>query len=85
MLLDVPPGTADVAHGSFELVPEFLTLRVRIKDIGIASVPGSSFYNDEADGARQVRFTFCKTEATLAAASERLAKLSPRQAPAGSK
>ena len=31
-----------------------------------------------ADGARQVRFTFCKTEATLAAAAERLSKMSPR-------
>ena len=48
------------------------------KKIGIAVVPGSSFYNDDADGARQVRFTFCKTEATLAAAAERLSKMSPR-------
>ena len=52
--------------------------RYLVKEIGVASVPGSSFYNDEADGARQVRFTFCKTEATLAAAAERLSKLSPR-------
>ena len=46
-----------------------------VQKIGIAVVPGSSFYNDAADGARQVRFTFCKKEATLSAAAERLARL----------
>ncbi len=46
-----------------------------IEVIGVAPVPGSSFYNNPADGAQQVRFCFCKTEATLNAAAERLAKL----------
>lgn len=46
-----------------------------VEEIGVASVPGSSFYNDAADGATQVRFTFCKKEETLAAAEQRLAKL----------
>src|SRR5712692_3921170 len=46
-----------------------------VQEIGVAVVPGSSFYNHPADGRRQVRFTFCKTDATLAAAAERLAKL----------
>jgi aminotransferase len=46
-----------------------------VEKIGVAVVPGSSFYNDAADGASQVRFTFCKKESTLAAAEERLAKL----------
>jgi aminotransferase len=46
-----------------------------VEEIGVASVPGSSFYNDAHDGANQVRFTFCKKESTLAAAEERLAKL----------
>ncbi len=50
-----------------------------VEKIGVAVVPGSSFYNDPADGARQVRFTFCKKEETLSAASERLRKLTPRQ------
>jgi len=48
-----------------------------VKTVGVAVVPGSSFYNDAADGARQVRFTFCKKEETLAAAAERLSKLRP--------
>lgn len=46
-----------------------------VQEIGVAVVPGSSFYNDSADGASQVRFTFCKKEATLAAAEARLARL----------
>ena len=46
-----------------------------VEKIGVAVVPGSSFYNDSKDGASQVRFTFCKKESTLAAGEERLAKL----------
>ncbi len=46
-----------------------------VERIGVAVVPGSSFYNDARDGASQVRFTFCKKEETLAAAEERLSRL----------
>ncbi len=46
-----------------------------VEEIGVAVVPGSSFYNDARDGASQVRFTFCKKEETLAAAEARLARL----------
>jgi aspartate/methionine/tyrosine aminotransferase len=46
-----------------------------VEKIGVAVVPGSSFYNDARDGASQVRFTFCKKEETLAAAEGRLSKL----------
>jgi aminotransferase len=46
-----------------------------VKEIGVACVPGSSFYNDPRDGATQVRFAFCKREQTIHAAAERLAKL----------
>ena len=46
-----------------------------VERIGVACVPGSSFYNDARDGASQVRFTFCKKEETLAAAEARLAQL----------
>ena len=46
-----------------------------VEEIGVAIVPGSSFYNNPNDGANQVRFTFCKKESTLAAAEARLAKL----------
>ena len=46
-----------------------------VEKIGVAVVPGSSFYNDVRDGASQIRFTFCKKESTLAAAEERLSRL----------
>jgi aminotransferase len=49
-----------------------------VKEIGVAAVPGSSFYNNPADGRTQLRFTFCKTEKTFLAAEERLAKLKAR-------
>ena len=46
-----------------------------VKEIGVAAVPGSSFYNDARDGARQVRFAFCKRDQTLDEAARRLRKL----------
>src|ERR1700674_5799933 len=49
--------------------------RYLVEKIGVAVVPGSSFYDDPAMGARQVRFTFCKKESTLAACAEKLSKL----------
>ena len=48
-----------------------------VKEIGIAAVPGSSFYRNPADGSKQLRFTFCKSEKTLKAAAERFSKLRP--------
>src|SRR5271170_6873698 len=56
--------------------PEDVTFaKYLITDIGVAAVPGSSFYRDPADGRTHLRFTFCKREATFQAAAERLAKL----------
>jgi aminotransferase len=49
--------------------------RYLVTEIGVAAVPGSSFYRNPADGRNYLRFTFCKTDATLQAAAERLAKL----------
>jgi aspartate/methionine/tyrosine aminotransferase len=49
--------------------------RYLVKEIGIAAVPGSSFYRNAADGSKQLRFTFCKSEKTLKAAAERFSKL----------
>jgi aspartate/methionine/tyrosine aminotransferase len=46
-----------------------------VKEIGVAVVPGSSFYLDPADGAQQVRFAFCKRPETLDEAAKRLKKL----------
>lgn len=46
-----------------------------VKEVGVACVPGSSFYSRPEDGARQVRFCFCKKDETLLAAVEKLGKL----------
>ena len=44
-------------------------------EIGVASVPGSSFYSKPELGRDKLRFSFCKKLETLRAAGERLAKL----------
>lgn len=45
------------------------------EEIGVATVPGSSFYGDAELGRDMVRFAFCKTFETLGKAAERLEKL----------
>ncbi len=52
--------------------------RYLVEEIGVAAVPGSSFYSRAEDGRQQVRFAFCKTDDTLRAAGERLARLKGR-------
>ena len=49
-----------------------------IREVGVACVPGSSFYSVPERGAQQVRFCFCKKDETLQLAAERLEKLRPR-------
>jgi aspartate/methionine/tyrosine aminotransferase len=46
-----------------------------VEKIGVAAVPGSSFYNNPADGRTHLRFAFCKTDETLDGAAERLSHL----------
>ncbi|MCH7489284.1 MAG: aminotransferase class I/II-fold pyridoxal phosphate-dependent enzyme [Gemmatimonadetes bacterium] len=43
--------------------------------VGVASVPGSSFYHNPADGRHLVRFAFCKTDDLLGEAAERLLRV----------
>jgi aspartate/methionine/tyrosine aminotransferase len=52
--------------------------RYLVEGIGIACVPGSSFYKHPKDGSQQVRFAFCKKPETLDEAARRLEKLRPR-------
>ncbi len=49
-----------------------------IREIGVACVPGSSFYSVPERGQQQVRFCFCKKDETLHAAADRLSKLQSR-------
>jgi aspartate/methionine/tyrosine aminotransferase len=46
-----------------------------IREVGVACVPGSSFYSVPDRGAQQVRFCFCKRDETLLLAGERLNRL----------
>jgi aminotransferase len=46
-----------------------------VEKVGVAAVPGSSFYLNPADGKSQIRFCFCKKYETLAAAGHKLAHL----------
>jgi len=45
------------------------------EEVGVATVPGSSFYSDPELGRSHVRFAFCKTFETLGKATERLVSL----------
>jgi len=64
---------------SFDYKDDVEFSRFLVKDIGVAVVPGSSFYHKPELGRNQVRFTFCKRDETLAAAEERLQKLRATQ------
>ena len=50
------------------------------REIGVAPVPGSSFYSNPADGRHLVRFAFCKTRDMLEEAGQRLAAVRERAA-----
>ncbi|PYV18220.1 MAG: aminotransferase [Acidobacteria bacterium] len=64
---------ADISSFGFASDIEFT--EYLIKAIGVAVVPGSSFYSDAAFGRQQVRFAFSKTAATLDEAAKRLSQL----------
>lgn len=49
--------------------------RYLIEEVGVAAVPGSSFFNNPESGRGLIRFTFCKKEETLALARERMASV----------
>jgi aspartate/methionine/tyrosine aminotransferase len=76
----VPDGAyyvmTDISAFGFSDDVEFT--RHLIREIGVACVPGSSFYSDTKKGQQQVRFCFCKRDATLNRAAERLSKLQAR-------
>jgi aminotransferase len=63
---------------AFGFPDDFALAKYLVEEIGVASVPGSSFFRDPADGKSILRFTFCKKEETLAAAAAKLSKLTKR-------
>jgi aminotransferase len=65
----------DIGAFGFEDDVEFA--RYLVKDIGVAAVPGSSFYKTPGVGKSKLRFCFCKKDETLHEADRRLQKLVP--------
>jgi aminotransferase len=74
---EMPQGAyyvmTDISDFGFENDVEFTKFLIR--EIGVAVVPGSSFYHDRNLGSQKVRFCFCKKDETLEAAAEKLYKL----------
>jgi aminotransferase len=60
----------------FSVTDDFEFSRALIEKTGIATVPGTSFYEDKTKGFHQVRFCYCKSFATLYESEKRLRKLS---------
>jgi aminotransferase len=52
--------------------------RYLVREIGVATVPGSSFFQDKELGRKYIRFCFCKRDETLDEAARRLQKLKAR-------
>lgn len=77
---EMPQGAyyvmTDISDFGFANDVEFT--KFLIQEIGVAVVPGSSFYHDKSLGAQKVRFCFCKKDETLQAAAERLQNLTKK-------
>jgi aminotransferase len=74
---DFPEGSyyvmADIS--AFDFADDVEFTRHLIREIGVAAVPGSSFYSNPVNGSKQVRFCFCKKDETLEEAARRLERL----------
>ncbi len=64
---------ADV--GPMGFADDFAAAEFLLEEVGVAAVPGSSFYRHPELGRRKLRFTFSKSDETLSLAVERLATL----------
>jgi L-glutamine---4-(methylsulfanyl)-2-oxobutanoate aminotransferase len=70
-----------IPHGAYYVMVDFRRLsamndiefsRHLVEDVGVAVVPGSSFFHEPGKGSHFVRFCFCKRQSTLQAAVDRL-------------
>ena len=66
--------------GGFGFADDVEFSRYLVQEVGVAVVPGSSFYHDPALGRTKVRFTFCKRDETLQEAGRRLQAVAARAA-----
>jgi aspartate/methionine/tyrosine aminotransferase len=79
----VPPAGAyyimtDIAHLGFR--DDFEAADFMLNEVGVAPVPGSSFYSRQELGRTKLRFTFSKSDETIAMAAKRLRHLQSKVA-----
>jgi aminotransferase len=75
--LEMPQGAYYVMAGieAFGALDDVEFARHLVRKVGVATVPGSSFFQDKALGRNYIRFCFCKSDETLDKAIERLRTL----------
>lgn len=59
----------------FNIASNVALAKYLVEEVGVAAVPGSSFFSEPALGRNLIRFCFAKKPETLDAAAERLRKL----------
>jgi aminotransferase len=64
---------------SFGFEDDISFVRFLIEKIGVAAVPGSSFYAGVEGGRQQIRFCFCKKYETLELAGQQLMHISSQR------
>jgi aminotransferase len=64
---------------SFGFPDDVAFARNLVSTVGVAAVPGSSFYSNPEAGRQRLRFHFARRRATLEAAVERLGRLAARE------
>jgi aminotransferase len=67
---------------AFGFTDDVTFARYLVRDVGVAAVPGSSFYRNAELGRTKLRFCFCKRDETLQEADRRLAGMSAKVASA---
>jgi len=68
------------SYGALSKLPEGEFASQLVREAKVAAVPGSSFFSEPDATRRLVRFAFCKSEAVLAEAGERLEAFAARVA-----
>jgi len=73
----VPKGAYYImcAIDAFDFRDDLALCTHLVDEIGVAAVPGSSFFGDPAAGRNFIRFCFAKKEETMALAADRLDRL----------
>ena len=73
----IPEGSYFILadHSAFGFDDDFAFCRFLVEKVGVAAIPPGAFYVNKQHARSLARFAFCKQDATLNAAIERLASL----------